>query len=77
MKPPPPFIHGFRLNRESVPSFDEYPYSIPAIKSMDEVKLHPSVTFFVGENGSGKSTLIEALALKNRFQSGREASRQF
>jgi predicted ATPase len=64
---PPPFIHGFRLDREIVPSFEEYPFSIPAIKSMDGVKLHPSVTFFVGENGSGKSTLIEALAVKNRF----------
>ena len=67
MKPPPPFIYGFRLNRETVPSFDEYPFSIPAIGSLDHVKLHPSVTFFVGENGSGKSTLIEALAVKNRF----------
>jgi predicted ATPase len=60
-------MYGFRLNRDTVPSFDEYPFSIPAIKSLDRVKLHPSVTFFVGENGSGKSTLIEALAVKNRF----------
>jgi predicted ATPase len=70
MKPPPkppPFLHGFRLDRGLVPSFDDYPFSIPAIKKMKSVKLHPSVTFFVGENGSGKSTLIEALAVKNRF----------
>lgn len=65
--PPPAFIHGFRLDRETVPSFEDYPFSIPAIKSMDRVKLHPTVTFFIGENGSGKSTLIEALAVKNRF----------
>ncbi len=64
---PPPFLHGFRLKRETVPSFDEYPFSIPAIRAMDRVKLHPAVTFFVGENGSGKSTLIEALAVRNRF----------
>ncbi len=64
---PSPFLHGFRLDRDIVPSFDEYPFSIPAIKSMDHVRLHPSVTFFVGENGSGKSTWIEALAVKNRF----------
>jgi predicted ATPase len=63
----PPFLRGFRLKRESVPSFDEYPFSIPAIKKLDHVKLHPTVTFFVGENGSGKSTLIEALAVKSRF----------
>ena len=64
---PSAFLHGFRLDRGAVPSFDEYPFSIPAIKSMDRVKLHPAVTFFIGENGSGKSTLIEALAVKNRF----------
>jgi predicted ATPase len=64
---PPPFIHGFRLDRGTVPSFDEYPFSIPAIRKMNRVKLHPAVTFFIGENGSGKSTLIEALAVKNHF----------
>jgi len=64
---PPPFLEGFRLNRAAVPSFQEYPFSIPAIRKMKRVKLHPAVTFFIGENGSGKSTLIEALAVANRF----------
>jgi predicted ATPase len=64
---PTAFLHGFQLNRPSVPSFKDYPFSIPAIKKMKRVKLHPAVTFFIGENGSGKSTLIEALAVKNRF----------
>jgi predicted ATPase len=64
---PPPFLQGFRLNRAAVPSFKEYPFSIPAIRKMKRVKLHPAVTFFIGENGSGKSTLIEALAVANRF----------
>ena len=27
------------------------------------MKLHPQVTFFIGENGSGKSTLMEAIAV--------------
>jgi predicted ATPase len=64
---PPPFLTGFSLNRGAVPSFEEYPFSIPALRKMKRVKLHPAVTFFVGENGSGKSTLIEALAVRNRF----------
>ena len=41
----------------------EYPLSIPAIRHMETVELHPAVTFFIGENGSGKSTLLEALAV--------------
>ena len=64
---PPPFLTGFRLNRAAIPSSEEYPFSIPAIRKIKRVKLHPAVTFFIGENGSGKSTLIEALAVANRF----------
>jgi len=45
---PPPFLHGFRLDRSDVPSFEEYPFSIQAIRTMDHVKLHPAVTFFIG-----------------------------
>lgn len=51
------------LRREGVPSFEEYPFRIPAIARLDRLALHPKVTFFIGENGSGKSTLIEALAV--------------
>jgi predicted ATPase len=51
------------LLRDEVPSFDRYPFCIPAIRHLDEIDLHPKVTFFVGENGSGKSTLLEALAV--------------
>jgi predicted ATPase len=58
------FINALRLERESVPDFKEYPFSIPAIRSLERLKFHPAVTFFIGENGSGKSTLLEALALK-------------
>jgi predicted ATPase len=51
------------LLRERVPAFDEYPFSIPAVRTLSRLELHPKVTFLVGENGSGKSTLIEALAV--------------
>lgn len=40
-----------------------YPFSLPAVKSLDTLRLHPNVTFIVGENGSGKSTLLEAIAI--------------
>jgi predicted ATPase len=56
-----------RLRRDLVPSFDTYPFALPAIRSLDILPFHPRVTFFVGENGSGKSTLLEAIALSMGF----------
>jgi len=43
------------------------PFSIPAIRALEALDLHPQVTFFVGENGSGKSTLVEAIAIAAGF----------
>ena len=40
---------------------DAYPFSLPAVRSWENLELHENVTFLVGENGSGKSTLIEAI----------------
>ncbi|KYF68586.1 AAA family ATPase [Sorangium cellulosum] len=57
------FIRSVQLLRERVADFSRYPFSIPAVRGLEELALHPKVTFLVGENGSGKSTLIEALAL--------------
>jgi predicted ATPase len=45
-----------------VPNFETNPYSLPAIKELGTLKLHPKVTFIVGENGSGMSTLLQAIA---------------
>ncbi len=52
-----------RLLREEVPSFEVYPFSLPAVRSLQELALDAKVTFLIGENGSGKSTLIEAIAV--------------
>ncbi|HLL45725.1 MAG TPA: AAA family ATPase [Longimicrobiaceae bacterium] len=41
---------------------DGFPFSVPAIRSLDLLDLSAPVTFFVGENGSGKSTLLEGIA---------------
>ena len=41
-----------------------YPWTLPAIMPLAAgLKLHPSVTYLIGENGSGKSTLLEAIAV--------------
>ncbi|MCP3028825.1 AAA family ATPase [Halobacillus sp. A5] len=56
------FLKTITLKHERVQSFNEYPFSIPAIRNLDQLHLNTKVTFFVGENGSGKSTLLEAVA---------------
>jgi len=55
------------LVRDQVTEFGKYPFSIPAIRSLKELKLDAAVTFFVGDNGSGKSTLVEAIAVAAGF----------
>ena len=39
-----------------------FPFTVPAIRTLDALPLTQPVTFFVGENGSGKSTLLEGVA---------------
>ena len=56
------YLRGLSLLREEVPSFEEYPFSVPALRSLEELTFRSPVTFLVGENGSGKSTLLEAVA---------------
>jgi len=63
----PLFVQKVQLRRETVPSFDVYPFSLPALRNFDEVQLDQPVSFFVGENGSGKSTLLEAIAIAAGF----------
>lgn len=62
-----PYLQQISLKRESVPSFEQYPFDIPVIRKMTSIKFHADVTFIIGENGSGKSTLIEAIALHLGF----------
>lgn len=61
------YIRKVELKRERISSFREYPFLLKAIRVLDEIELHPNVTFFVGENGSGKSTLLEAIAVAYGF----------
>ena len=53
------FISKLRLRNKGT----EYPFSIPAIRNLNEIEFSQSVTYFIGENGSGKSTILEALAV--------------
>lgn len=61
------FVAEIELKRNEVDSFDRYPFSLPAVRSLETMEFHPAVTFLVGENGSGKSTLLEAIAVACGF----------
>ncbi|HEV2150311.1 MAG TPA: AAA family ATPase [Longimicrobiaceae bacterium] len=56
------YLRALHLQREEVPSFEEYPFHLPAVRELEELTFTAPVTFLVGENGSGKSTLLEAVA---------------
>lgn len=57
------YVRSVVLRRDKIASFDDYPFSLPAVRRLESLELHPAVTFLVGENGSGKSTLMEAIAV--------------
>ena len=57
------FVKSVTLEREAIPSYRTYPFSLPMVRNLESLELHPKVTFIVGENGSGKSTLLEAIAV--------------
>jgi predicted ATPase len=57
------YVREVQLRRDKVESFDVYPFSLPVVRHLEKVELHPAVTFLIGENGSGKSTLMEAIAV--------------
>ncbi len=39
-----------------------FPWTVPLVAGLDDLRFTTAVTFLVGENGSGKSTLLEGLA---------------
>lgn len=46
---------------------EAFPFTVPAIRTLDHLSVDTAVTFFVGENGSGKSTLLEGMAAAARL----------
>ena len=60
------YIQGVHIDWNKIP-VNSYLREIDAIKGLEELIFHNSITFFVGENGSGKSTLLEALAVACGF----------
>ena len=56
---------------------DEFPFSVPAIATIERLELGQSVTLLAGDNGSGKSTILEAIAAAIGFaKQGGELARR-
>jgi predicted ATPase len=60
-----PFLRS--IERRTGVDEGRFPFSVPAIRSLESLELPGPVTFFVGENGSGKSTVLEAIAAAARL----------
>lgn len=56
------YLRSVELMSAKIENREQYPFDIPAIRSLERLELTNNVTFFVGENGSGKSTLLEGIA---------------
>jgi predicted ATPase len=69
---PGPYVLGFQRLHWG----DEFPFSVPAIATIERLGLGQSVTLLAGDNGSGKSTILEAIAAAIGFaEQGGELAR--
>jgi predicted ATPase len=57
---PGPFVVG--LARDPDAWGQGFPFDLPAMAAVDQVRLDTPVTLLAGENGTGKSTILEAIA---------------
>src|SRR5512142_52286 len=55
---PGPYIIGFDRNG----SHSGFPFTVPAMAMIEQLRLDQPVTLLAGDNGSGKSTILEAVA---------------
>jgi predicted ATPase len=69
-------LKSIKILRDRVENWDAYPFSVAAIRSLNEIKLRSKVCLFAGENGTGKSSLLEAIAAHYGF-GGEGGNRNF
>lgn len=55
-------LSSLRIRNYPEEGLDKFPWTLPLIKNLEEIKFEKNVSFFVGQNGSGKSTILEAIA---------------
>ena len=57
---PGPYLLGLRRNDDHWGS--GFPFDVPAVAAVEDLRLDAHVTLLAGDNGTGKSTLVEAIA---------------
>jgi len=62
-----PYLSEISLKPSAAAHAGSFPFTLPVVRALGQLILHPQVTFFVGENGSGKSTLLESIAVAMGF----------
>jgi predicted ATPase len=58
---PGPYLLGLRRDPE-VGWGTGFPYAVPAVAAIEDLRLDRPVTLLAGDNGTGKSTIVEAIA---------------
>lgn len=64
-----PLLDKVKVSFPETTNQDQYPFTLPLIRNLEEINFPTRVTFFVGENGTGKSTILEAIAENAGFGS--------
>jgi predicted ATPase len=57
-----PHLRAVSLKKPAAHYPPAFPFTVPAVQALGELRFEGPVTFFAGENGSGKSTLLEGIA---------------
>ena len=55
-------LSSLRLRNFPEDEKDQFPWTLPIIKDLEELVFEKKISFLVGENGSGKSTILEGIA---------------
>jgi predicted ATPase len=61
------YVIDASLKLDKVPPFDQYPFSLDAVRTLIKLTFHPKVTYIIGTIGSCKFTLLEAIAINLGF----------
>ena len=64
---PGPYVLGLRRDEEQWG--EGFPFDVPAVAAVEDIRLDSQVTLLAGENGAGKSTITEAIAAAIGFDS--------